>query len=58
VYGWVEQTLVRHQYASINRSGKGLVLCYIARLTGLSRARVTRLITGYRNTGGVKAVGY
>jgi hypothetical protein len=25
VYGWVEQTLVRHQYASLDRPGKGLV---------------------------------
>jgi len=23
VYGWVERTLVRHQYASLDRSGKG-----------------------------------
>ena len=48
VYGWVEQTLVRHQYASLDRPGKGLVRRYIARMTGLSRAQVTRLITGYR----------
>jgi hypothetical protein len=43
VYGWVEKTLVRR---------------YIARRTGLSRAQVTRLIAGYRKTGGVKAVAY
>jgi transposase InsO family protein len=58
VYGWVEQTLVRHQYASVDRPGKGLVRSYIARMTGLSRAQVTRLITGYRETGRVKAVAY
>ena len=45
VYGWVERTLVRHQYASLNRSGKGLVRSYIARMTGRSRAQVTRWIT-------------
>jgi len=56
VYGWVEQTLVRHQYASVDRPGKGLVRTYIARMTGLSRAQVTRLITAYRNSGRVKAV--
>jgi hypothetical protein len=55
VYGWVEQMLVRHQYASLERPGKGLVRRYIARMTGLSRAQVTRLIAGYRNTGRVKA---
>jgi transposase InsO family protein len=58
VYGWVEQTLVRHQYASLDRSGKGLVRRYIARLTGLSRAQATRLITAYRQTGQVKAAVY
>ena len=30
VYGWVEKTLVRHQYASLVRPGKGLVRRYIA----------------------------
>lgn len=58
VYGWVEQTLVRHQYASLARPGKGLVRRYISRMTGLSRAQVTRLIAGYRSTGRVKAAAY
>jgi transposase InsO family protein len=58
VYGWTERTLVRHQYASLNRSGKGLVRSYIARMTGLSRAQVTRLITAYGKTGRVKAAAY
>jgi transposase InsO family protein len=58
VYGWVEQTLVRQQYASLNRSGKGLVRRYVARMTGLSRAQVTRLITAYCRTGLVKAAAY
>jgi len=58
VYDWVEQTLVRQQYASLNRPGKGLVRSYIARMMGLSRAQVTRLITAYGKTGRVKAVAY
>src|SRR5208283_100272 len=58
VYGWVEQTLVRHQYASLDQPGKGLVRRYIGRMTGLGRAQVTRLIAGHRNTGRVKAVAY
>lgn len=58
VYGWVEQTLVRQQYASIDKPGKGLVRRYIARMTGLSRAQVTRLITAYGKTGRVKAAVY
>src|ERR1051326_1496349 len=58
VYGWLEKTLVRHQYASLDRSGKGLVRRYLARMTGFSRAQVTRLIQGYRQTGRVKAAVY
>ena len=58
VYGWVEKTLVRHQYASLDRPGKGMVRRYLGRMTGFSRAQVTRLITGYRRTGRVKAVAY
>ena len=58
VYRWVEQTLVRHQYASLKRSGKGLVRRYIACMTGLSRAQVTRLINSYGKTGQVKATLY
>ena len=58
VYVWVEKTLVRHEYAGLDRPRKGLVRCYLARMTGLSRAQVTRLITGYCTTGGVQAVPY
>ena len=58
VYHWVERTLVRHQYASLGRADKGVVRQYVARMTGLSRAQVTRLIAGHRKTGRVKAVEY
>src|ERR1700735_5872410 len=58
VYHWVERTLVRHEYASLGRAGKGLVRRYLARMTGLSRAQVTRLIAGHRKTGHVKVAGY
>ena len=58
VYAWVEQTLVRHEYANSGRADKGVVRQYIGRMTGLSRAQVSRLITGHRKTGRVKAVEY
>src|SRR5450432_1246033 len=58
VYGWVEATLVRHQYASLSRGGKGLVRRYLSRMTGLSRAQVTRLIALQRRTGRVQAAVY
>jgi transposase InsO family protein len=58
VYGWVEKTLVRHQYVGLGRPDKGLLRLYIAQMTGLSRAQVTRLITGYGQTGRVTAAAY
>jgi hypothetical protein len=51
VYEWVEKTLVRHQYPGLGRTDRGVVRQYIARMMGLSRAPVTRLITGHRKTG-------
>jgi hypothetical protein len=58
VYAWTERTLVQHRYAALSRREKGLVRRYVARMTGLSRAQVTRLITGYADTGRVKAAPY
>jgi transposase InsO family protein len=58
VYDWVEKTLLEQQYASLGRPDKGLVRRYITRMTGRSRAQVTRLIAGYRKTGRVKAAVY
>jgi len=58
VYGWTERTLVRHRYTSLKRLEKGLVRRYIARMTGLSRAQVTRLIAGYVESGRVRAAPY
>jgi len=58
LYGWVEQTLVRHEYATLRRPEKSLVRCYMGRMTGLSRAQITRLITSYGATGRVKVKPY
>lgn len=58
VYGWVERTLVRFQYASLNKRDKGVVRRYLARMSGLSRAQVTRLIGSYAASGKVKAAAY
>jgi len=58
VYRWVETTLVRLEYARLDKPGKGLVRRYICRMTGLSRAQVTRLIALQRRTGRVTATAY
>jgi hypothetical protein len=43
LYGWVEQVLVGQQYAQLGKAARGLLRRYIAKVTGLSRAQVTRL---------------
>jgi transposase InsO family protein len=47
VYSWVEQTLRQQDYPKLKRAGRGLVRRYLEKMTGLSRAQVTRLITLY-----------
>jgi len=47
VYGWVNQTLRQIRYQELKRSGRGLVRRYVAKMTGLSRAQVTRLLGFY-----------
>jgi hypothetical protein len=58
IYGWTERTLVRFEYAGLGKRDKGLVRRYVARMTGLSRAQVTRLIASYTASGQVKAASY
>jgi len=47
IYGWVNQTLRQQRYEKLKRSAKGLVRRYLKKMTGLSRAQITRLIQQY-----------
>lgn len=58
VYRWVERTLQEQEYPKLGRSEKGLVRQYVGKMTGFSRAQVTRLIGSYRKKGTVKAHPY
>jgi transposase InsO family protein len=58
LYDWVTKTLVEHKYNRAGRADKGLLRNYIAKMTGLSRAQVTRLIDRYKATGAVKQQSY
>ena len=58
VYEWVGRALVEQEYARLGREGKGLLRRYVAKMTGLSRAQVARLIHQYRESGEVKARRY
>jgi transposase InsO family protein len=54
LYSWVNQILRQQDYARLKREGKGLVRRYLAKMTGLSRAQVTRLIRCYQEGEEVK----
>lgn len=58
IYEWVEATMREHGYGKQGREVKGLLRSYIAKMTGMSRAQVTRLIGQHTATGEVKAVEY
>lgn len=58
VYGWVDGTLREHDYRRLGRADKGLLRKYLSKLTGLSRAQVTRLIASYLEQGRVQAEPY
>ena len=50
--------LVVQQYAQQGKAARGLVRRYIEKMTGLSRAQVTRLVARYTATGRVEATVY
>lgn len=58
IYEWVERTLVQHEYGTLDKPGKGLVRQYLVRMTGMSRAQITRLIAEQQRTGFVRAAPY
>jgi len=58
LYGWVEQVLVGRQYAQLGKAARGLVRRYIEKMTGRSRAQVTRLIALYTASRRVEATVY
>jgi transposase InsO family protein len=43
-YRWIEQVLRRFDYRQLGRADRGSVLAYLQRLSGYSRAQVTRLV--------------
>jgi hypothetical protein len=44
IYGFVERVLKMQQYRRLSRGQKGIVRRFLAKITGLSRAQLTRLI--------------
>lgn len=54
VYALVRRTLVKLGYHRLGKADKGLVKRYLGKVTGLSRAQLTRLIARRRETGRVE----
>ena len=50
-YRWLQHTLVKFRYLQLSKADKGLITCYLRKLTGYSPAQVKRLIRQYRKTG-------
>jgi len=54
VYGWIATELRRFGYPRLGKADKGLMRQYLARVSGLSRAQLTRLITQFVRTGRIQ----
>ena len=53
-YAFTRRTLVQFRYHSLSKADKGTVKVYLAKMTGLSRSQLTRLICQHRDTGRVE----
>ena len=53
-YQWVEDSLRQLGYKRLGKADKGLVRNYLIKVTGRSRAQVTRLITQFRKMGYIR----
>ena len=58
IYSWLTSTLCYQQYWKQPREVKGLLRQYLAKMTGRSRAQVTRWIARYKTEGQVKERSY
>lgn len=58
IYFWVEGTLRLQQYARQPKAVRGLLLKYIAKMTGRSTAQIDRLVRRFRETSEVKPAQY
>jgi len=57
-YKWTETVLVRFSYLRLKKAEKGVIRQYIQKVTGYSRAQVSRLIREYKRTGWLKKTEY
>nr|VFJ47771.1 MAG: Integrase core domain-containing protein [Candidatus Kentron sp. FW]VFJ62302.1 MAG: Integrase core domain-containing protein [Candidatus Kentron sp. FW] len=53
-YDFIARQLRRFGYVRLSKANKGLIHRYLCKVTALSRAQMTRLITQFRNTGKIR----
>jgi transposase InsO family protein len=58
VYEWITRTACQQEYWKQKRETKGMLRRYIGKMTGLSRAQVTRLLRRYQDDGVVQQRSY
>lgn len=58
IYRWVEAVLARQEYHQQSRRARGLLRSYVVKMTGRSRAQVTRWIARYRKSGSLEPAPY
>jgi len=57
-YRWIEEVLKRFRYYRLKRAQKGVLRRYIEKVSGYSRAQVSRLIREYGRRGGLRRPRY
>ena len=53
-YDFIRRTLVQFEYWALGKADKGAVKAYLGKMTGLSRAQLTRLMAQHRSTGRIR----
>jgi len=57
IYAWISATLTQQEYLRQGKKGRGLIRQYLMKVTGRSRAQITRLIRQYVQSGAVRWAG-
>ena len=53
-YAWIEATLKQFNYHRLSRNERGVMLRYLAKVSGYSRQQVTRLVRQHMETGRIR----
>ena len=54
IYDFIRVTLDRFEYHDLRKRDKSLIKAFLARVSGFSRAQLTRLVSQHRETGTIR----